>query len=77
MNYRKVLIILAVLLLLPFALKLKAGDFAVHKLLFTDIKAHAVGDILTVHIFEQSRASSQVESKNVKTDEYSTQVRPA
>lgn len=76
MNYRKVLLILAVLLLLPFALKVRAGDFGRNQSLFTDIKAHNVGDILTVYISEQSRASSQVETKNEKTAEYSLQGGP-
>ncbi len=76
MNYRKVLIILAVLLLLPFALKLRAEDFGKNQSLFSDIKAHAVGDILTVNIYERSRASSQVENKNEKSAEYSTKGGP-
>ena len=76
MNYRKVLLILAVLLLLPFALKVRSEDFGRTQSLFTDIKANNVGDILTVHIFEQSRASSQVESKNEKSANYSTQGGP-
>ena len=76
MNYRKVLLILVALLLLPFALKLRADDFGRNQSLFTDIKAHSVGDILTVHIFEQSRASSQVESKNEKSANYSLQGGP-
>lgn len=76
MNYRKVLLILVVLLLLPFALKLRSEDFGRNQSLFTDIKAHNVGDILTVHIFEQSRASSQVENKNEKSAKYVTQGGP-
>lgn len=76
MNYRKVLLILTVLLLLPFALKLRAEDFGRNQSLFTDIKAHNIGDILTVHIFEQSRASSQVESKNEKSANYSAKGGP-
>ncbi len=76
MNYRKVLLILAALLLLPFALKVRGADFGRNQSLFTDIKAHCVGDILTVHIFEQSRASSQVENKNEKSAKYSTQGGP-
>lgn len=76
MNYRKVLLILGILLLLPFALKVRSEDFGGSQSLFTDIKAHNIGDILTVHIFEQSRASSQVESKIEKSANYSTQGGP-
>lgn len=76
MNYRKVLLILAVLLLLPFALKVRSEDFGRNQSLFTDIKAHSVGDILTVHIFEQTRASSEVETNNEKIVEYSTRGGP-
>ena len=67
MNYRKVLIILIILLLLPLAFKLRAQDLASHTSLFSDIKANRVGDILTVLIYEQSRASQSVESKTEKT----------
>jgi len=76
MNYRKVLLILAVLLLLPFALKVRAEGFGRDQSLFTDIKAHQVGDILTVHIYEQSRASQQVETKTEKSTTFSTQGGP-
>ena len=67
MNARKIVFILLVLLLLPFALKVQSQDFGVGKSLFTDIKAHEVGDILTVLIYEQSQASNQVESKQEKS----------
>ncbi len=76
MNYRKVLLILAALLLLPFALKVRAEGYGRHQSLFTDIKAHQVGDILTVHIYEQSRASQQVETKTEKSTKFSTQGGP-
>lgn len=76
MNYRKVLLILAALLLLPFALKVRGADFGRNQSLFTDIKAHSVGDILSVHIFEQSRASSQVKINSEKSTEYSTRGGP-
>jgi len=67
MNYRKVLLILLVLLLLPFTLKLRGEDFGQNQSLFTDIKAHKVGDILTVLIYEQNQASKKVESKTEKS----------
>jgi len=58
---------LALLLLLPFSLKLRSQDFGKSQSLFTDIKAHRVGDILTVLIVEQNRASNQVETKSEKS----------
>lgn len=76
MNYRKVLIILTVLLLLPFAIKVRGNDFGQTQSLFTDIKAHQVGDLLTVLIYEQSRASNKVESKTEKSTDVSTQGGP-
>lgn len=76
MNYRKVLVILGILLLLPFTLKLKGQDFGKNQSLFSDIKAHKVGDILTVNIFEQSRATSQIENQTEKKSKISTKGGP-
>ena len=76
MSLRKLFFILLVLLLLPFGLKLKSQDFGQAQSLFTDIKAHRVGDILTVLIYEQSSATQQVESKNEKTTEADTKGGP-
>ena len=67
MNLRKMIFFLLVLLLLPFALKVQSQDFGRGQSLFTDIKAHKVGDILTVLIYEQSQASNQIESKQEKS----------
>lgn len=67
MNLRKMIFFLLVLLLLPFALKVQGQDFGRGQSLFTDIKAHKVGDILTVLIYEQSQATNQVESKQEKS----------
>lgn len=72
MNYRKVLLILLVLLLLPFTVKFFARDFGQGASLFTDVKANRVGDVLTVLIYEQSSASNQVQSKAEKTAKGST-----
>ena len=72
MSIRKLLFILAALLLLPFSLKLQGQDFGKGQSLFTDIKAHRVGDIITVLVSEQNRASSQVETKTEKKSEVST-----
>jgi len=67
MNLRRIILILLALLLLPFTLKLQSQDFGRGQSLFTDLKAHNVGDILTVLIYEQSQATNQVESKNEKS----------
>jgi len=67
MNLKKILLILLALLLLPFTIKVFGGDFGQGQSLFTDIKANKVGDILTVLIYEQSRASSNVENKTEKS----------
>lgn len=76
MRYKRILLILLVLLLLPFTLKLRGDDFGQSQSLFTDIKAHKVGDILTVLIYEQNRASQQVETKTEKTTKFSTKGGP-
>ncbi len=76
MKCKKTAIILLALLLLPFAVKLRAADFGQNQSLFTDIKAHQVGDILTVLIYEQNRASQQVETKTEKTTKFSTSGGP-
>ena len=76
MNIKRILVILAVLLLLPFTIKLYGSDFGQAQSLFTDIKAHKVGDILTVLIYEQSRASTKVESKTEKSTKASVSGGP-
>jgi len=70
MNLRKILLILTILLLLPFAFKLKANDFGQGQSLFSDVKAHKVGDILSVVISEESRATNQVQTKTEKTSKH-------
>ncbi len=67
MTIRRILILLAILLLLPFGLKLKSQDFGKSQSLFTDKKAYQVGDLLTVLISEQSKATNQVENKTEKS----------
>ncbi|MBD3331823.1 flagellar basal body L-ring protein FlgH [candidate division GN15 bacterium] len=67
MNYRKVLLILIILLLLPLAFDARGQGFGQSQSLFSDIKANRVGDILTVLIYEQSRATQQVETKTEKS----------
>ena len=76
MNLKRFLFILLVLLLLPFSLKLRGDDFGQAQSLFTDIKAHKVGDILTVLIYEQSKASQKAESKTEKSTSFSTKGGP-
>lgn len=76
MTIRRILFILAVLLLLPFSLKLRGDDFGQAQSLFTDIKAHKVGDILTVLIYEQSRATQKTESKTEKSTDMSASGGP-
>lgn len=76
MNIKRVIIITIVLLLLPFSIKVWSGDFGQSKSLFTDIKAHKVGDILTVLIYEASNASTQAETKTEKTGKFSTSGGP-
>lgn len=76
MNMKRFILLLIILLLLPFTLKLNGQDFGKAQSLFSDIKAHGVGDILTVLISEQNRASNQVETKTEKSTEISTQGGP-
>jgi len=76
MNYRRVLLLLIALLLLPFTVKVMGNDFGQAQSLFTDIKAHEVGDVLTVLIYEQSQATQKIQSKNEKTASGSTSGGP-
>lgn len=76
MRYKKAILVLLVLLLLPFTLKLRGEGYGQNQSLFTDIKAHKVGDILTVLIYEQNRASQKVETKTEKTTKFSTKGGP-
>ena len=76
MKHKKLILILLVLLLLPFTLKLRGEDYGQHQSLFTDIKAHSVGDILTVNIVEENRASNQISSKTEKTTKSSVDGGP-
>lgn len=76
MKITRFLLILAVLLLLPFAFKTNAGDFGQSASLFTDVKAHGVGDILTVIISEESHAANQVQMKTEKSSDHSASGGP-
>ncbi len=66
MNFKRIFVILLVLLLLPFTIKLRGEESRQMESLFTDIKANRVGDILTVMIYEQSKASQKSETKTQK-----------
>ncbi len=57
MRYKKALFILLVLLLLPFTLKLRGEEYGQNQSLFTDIKAHKVGDILSSDLRAKPRLS--------------------
>jgi flagellar L-ring protein FlgH len=72
MTFKRLLILLAALLLLPFSLKVHGQDFGKGQSLFSDIKAHQVGDVLTVLIVEQNRATNQVETKTEKSTQINT-----
>jgi flagellar L-ring protein precursor FlgH len=76
MSIKKILFFIIILLLLPFGLRVWSGDFGQGSSLFTDIKAHKVGDILTVLIYEASDASSQAQTKTEKTGKFSTEGGP-
>jgi flagellar L-ring protein precursor FlgH len=73
---KKFLAILILLLLLPFAIKTYGGDFGQGRSLYSDIKANKVGDILTVLIYEQNKASSNVETKTEKSTKSSVSGGP-
>jgi len=72
MSFKKLLLLLFFLLLLPFSLKVRGQDFGRGQSLFSDIKAHRIGDILTILVEEQNRASNQVETKTEKSTKIST-----
>jgi hypothetical protein len=76
MNLKRILIVTLILILLPFTLKVSGGDFGQANSLFSDIKAHKVGDILTVNIFENTQATNKTETKAEKTGKFSTSGGP-
>jgi flagellar L-ring protein precursor FlgH len=76
MTIRRILILLAILLLLPFGLKLRSQDFGQSQSLYTDKKAYQVGDLLTVFISEQAKATNQVENKTEKSTKAKTEGGP-
>ena len=70
MKIRTILFYAAILLLLPFAFKIKAGDFGQGMSLFSDIKANKISDILTVIIREQSQTTYQMQMKTEKSSKH-------
>lgn len=76
MKLTRIIILLIILLLLPFALKTSGQDFGRATSLYSDVKAYNVGDILTVLVYEQNTASNQVETKTEKSSTTSTSGGP-
>jgi flagellar L-ring protein precursor FlgH len=76
MKLIRFVVLLLVLLAIPFTIKVYGQDFGQAQSLFTDIKANKVGDILTVLIYESSRAQQRVETKTEKSTEMSTSGGP-
>jgi flagellar L-ring protein precursor FlgH len=76
MKLIKIILFIIILLLLPFSLRVWSGDFGQGTSLYTDIKAHKVGDILTVLVYEASNASSQTQTKAEKTGSFTTDGGP-
>jgi len=70
MKFKKILLLTVFLLLLPFSMRVWSGDFGQATSLFTDIKAHGIGDILTVLIYESASASTAAETKTQKDGKF-------
>lgn len=73
---RKILILFIVLiaLLLPYSLKAQDKLNVGARSLFTDIKAHHVGDLLTVLIFESASARNESNTETKKDSDFDTDV---
>ncbi len=76
MNMKRILIATVILVLLPFTIIVRAGDFGQTKSLYADIKAHKVGDILTVNIYENTQATNKAETRTEKNSESSVEGGP-
>jgi hypothetical protein len=63
MKLVKILLFIIILLLLPFSLRVWSGDFGKGSSLYTDIKAHRVGDVITVLIYESPVRRKQKRKK--------------
>lgn len=76
MKLKRIFLITIFLLLLPFSLRVWSGDFGQSTSLFTDIKAHGIGDILTVLIYESASATTQAETKTQKDGKFELEGGP-
>jgi len=76
MSLKRIIIATAILILLPFTIKVYGGDFGQSSSLYADIKAHKVGDILTVNIYENTQATNKAETKAEKSGAFSTSGGP-
>lgn len=76
MNIKRILIATVIFVLLPFTVKVMGGDFGQANSLFSDIKAHKVGDILSVNIYENTQATNKTETKTEKSGQFSTSGGP-
>ncbi len=74
-KYAFLLFILVVLLLLPYSLKATHFEAASNSL-FSDVRANQVGDIITVNIYEDARATSTNQTKGEKSDDFSVEGGP-
>ena len=73
---KRIIIATLLLLLIPFAIKLRGGDFGQSSSLYSDIKAHRVGDILSVNIYENTQATQKSEAKTEKSGKFSVEGGP-
>ena len=76
MSLKRILIATLILILLPLTISLRGKDFGQGRSLFSDIKAHQVGDILTVNIYENTQATNKAETKSEKSGEASVSGGP-
>jgi len=76
MNFKRITLLTIILVLLPYTIKVMAGDFGQSTSLFADIKANEVGDILTVEIYENTSASNKTQTKTEKSGEFETSGGP-
>ncbi len=70
MSFKRIVLLTIILVLLPFTIKIYAADFGQSMSLFSDIKAHKIGDILTVNIYENTSASNKAEMKSEKSADF-------
>ncbi|MCK4856463.1 MAG: flagellar basal body L-ring protein FlgH [candidate division Zixibacteria bacterium] len=71
-----IILLLLVLIMLAVPISLKANFIGGEGSLFTDTKAYRVGDLLTVIIFEDTKASNSNEMKTEENGDFSTRGGP-